>query len=184
MLNWSILAKILLPFLYRPFRALLIMYWCPGPSCDKSLVVVVCLVSEGSALDDGIFTLVYSCICRILDMFILGTLVTHAHRWHFLMEGVYTVHFECIRLSSLTVWVISVEGYIVCVTYHCGCLRVCVFVYVAASVCLCMLHRSRGIHCVCVCVTAQATYSADQVSSMSWRCTRSVAKGGDAEMRR
>ena len=37
---------------------------------------------------------------------------------------------------------------------------------------------------MCVCVTAQATYSADQVSSMSWRCTRSVAKGGNAEMRR
>ena len=52
------------------------------------------------------------------------------------------------------------------------------------SVCLRMLHRSREIHCMCVCVTAQATYSADQVSSMSWRCTRSVAKGGDAEMRR
>ena len=63
-----------------------------------------------------------------------------------------------------------------------ACLRVCVCYIVCVGVCY--IEVEGYIVCVCVCVTAQATYSADQVSSMSWRCTRSVAKGGDAEMRR
>ena len=110
-----------------------------------------CLVSEEGALDDGIFTLVYSCICRILDMFILGTLVTHAHRWHFLMEGVYTVQFECIRLPPLIVWVIP-GGDTLCVCMLHTIVGACVLA------CLCLLHTSvclRMLHisvCVCVCV--------------------------------